>query len=124
MSDNKFSLQTAMSFEKKYFWVNTQTCRHFQGDFLGGECRSKDSMKQGLRYQAEIKLNTVIECSRARLEVGTADKKWKKWKKWLSKQDATTASFYYLRGPIVNILTLDILSAAAKEELEMDGFMN
>lgn len=58
--------------------MNTQTCRHFQGDFLGAECRSEDSMKQGLHDQAEIKLNTVIERSQARLEVGTADKNWKK----------------------------------------------
>lgn len=80
MSDTKPSLQRAISSEEKYLWENTQTCRHLQGDFLGSECRSEDSMKQGLCYQAEIELNIVIEHSQARLVVGTDDKNWKNQK--------------------------------------------
>lgn len=45
-------------------------------------------------------------------------------KKLLSKRDATTVSFYYLKGPIVNILTPDILLTAAKQELETNSFTN
>lgn len=80
MSDTKPSLQTATSSEEKYFWENTQTSRHLQGDFLGAECRSEDSVKQGLRYWAEIELDVVIEHGQARLEVGTDNKNWKNQK--------------------------------------------
>lgn len=80
ISDTKTSLETVISSEEKYFWENTQTCGHLQGDFLGAECRNEDSVKQGLHYQAEMELNVVIERSQARLEVGTDDKNWKNQK--------------------------------------------